>query len=249
MLRAIDISRAGMLRQGSQLDVRAHNIANVTTPGFRAFRALLEGGEAGTPQPGAPVPPLGGQVPTAAMFRQGPIRETGVPTDLAIDGEGFFIVERPDGTQAYTRGGAFRRDAQGRLVDGAGNALQGVTLPDGVVGLRIAAGGQVLAVMADRRTQNVGQLQLARFINPQGLLAMGDGLFVETTASGPVQPAPPGQDGVGVVRAGALEAANADLADEMAGVLAAQRLYQLNTASFRMADEMLRMAATLPGST
>lgn len=249
MLRAIDISRAGMLRQGHQLDVLAHTIANVNTPGFKAFRALLESGAVAPPEPGAPVPPLGGQVPTATMFRQGPIRETGVPTDLAIDGEGFFSVRRPDGTQAYTRGGAFRRDAQGRLVDGAGNALQGVTLPDGAVGLRIAAGGQVLAVMADGRTQNAGQIELARFINPQGLLAVGDGLFVETAASGPVRLAPPGQDGVGVVRVGALEAANVDLVDELSGVLVAQRLYQLNTASFRTADEMLHMAATLPGTT
>lgn len=249
MLRAIDVSRAGMLRQGSQLDVRAHNIANIGTTGFKAFRALLEGGEVGTPEPGAPVPPLGGQVPTAVMFGQGPIRETGVPTDLAIDGEGFFIVDRPDGTQAYTRGGAFRGDAQGRLVDAAGNTLQGVTLPGGAVGLRIAAGGQVLAVMADGRTQNAGQLQLARFMNPHGLLAIGDGLYVETAASGTARTAPPGQNGMGVVRAGALEASNIELTDEMAGVLAAQRLYQLNSASFRMADEMLRMAATLPGTT
>jgi flagellar basal-body rod protein FlgG len=249
MLRAIDISRAGMLRQGRQLDVRAHNIANISTPGFKAFRALLEGGEVASPEPGAPVPPLGGQVPTAAVFSQGPIHETGVPTDLAIDGEGFFIVQRPDGTQAYTRSGAFRRDAQGQLVDAAGNALQGVTLPDGTVGLRIAAGGQVLAAMADGRIQNAGQVQLARFVNPEGLQAVGDGLFTATAASGAPQPAPPGQDGVGVVRVGALEAANADLADELAGVLAAQRLYQLNTASFRIADEMLHMAATLPGAT
>lgn len=249
MLRAIDVSRAGMLRQGSQLDVRAHNIANIGTTGFKAFRALLEGGEVGTPEPGAPVPPLGGQVPTAVMFGQGPIRETGVPTDLAIDGEGFFIVDRPDGTQAYTRGGAFRGDAQGRLVDAAGNTLQGVTLPGGAVGLRIAAGGQVLAVMADGRTQNAGQLQLARFMNPHGLLAIGDGLYVETAASGTARTGPPGQNGMGVVRAGALEASNIELTDEMAGVLAAQRLYQLNSASFRMADEMLRMAATLPGTT
>ncbi len=248
MLRAIDVSRAGMLRQEVRLDVRAHNIANVNTSGFKAFRALLESGPVTPPEPEAPVPPLSGQVPTAAMFGQGPVRETGVPTDLAIDGEGFFIVRRPDGTTAYTRGGAFRRDAQGRLVDAAGNALQGVTLPDGAVGLRIAAGGQVLAVMADGRTQDAGQLQLARFLNPQGLLAVGNGLFTETVASGPPQSAPPGQDGMGAVRVGALEAANVDLADEMAGVLAAQRLYQLNTASFRMADEMLHMAAILPGT-
>lgn len=249
MLRAIDVSRAGMLRQGRQLDVLAHNIANVNTPGFKTFRALLERDAVASPEPGAPMPPLDGEVPTTVLFRQGPIRETGVPTDLAIEGEGFFTVQRPDGTQAYTRGGAFRRDAQGRLVDMTGNVLPGVTLPDGAVGLRVVAGGQMLAVLVDGRTQAAGQIQLARFMNPQGLLAVGEGLFTATAASGPPQSAPPGQGGVGVVRAGALEAANVDLVDELSGVLAAQRLYQINTVSFRTADEMLHMAATLSGVT
>jgi flagellar basal-body rod protein FlgG len=250
MLRSIDLSRAGMLRQGQYLDATAHNLANTATPGFKAIRAALESGDVSPDANTAPdqatgtaTPALSARLNVGRLFTQGSVRDTGRMTDLAITGDGFFTVRRPDGTEGYTRNGALTVDRRGRLADSAGNLLQpALTLPPGATGLRIGASGEVTATMPGGRTEPVGQLRLARFVNPQGLLAGPDGLFSATTASGAPQMAAPGGNGAGTVRSGALEDANSDITEQMTNLVAAQRAYQLNTSAFRMSDEMLRMA-------
>jgi flagellar basal-body rod protein FlgG len=250
MLRAIDLSRTAMLRHQQALDSTAHNIANAQTPGFKAVRAAMEGGEAPpveaalTPG-GSASPALPSSVPVSRLFLQGDVRDTGHPTDMAIVGEGFFVVQQPDGTDGYTRNGALRPDAEGNLVDGTGRRLQPpITIPDGATGLHVGRDGAVTAQIGGQQ-QEIGRVQLARFTNPQGLLAGPDGVFTATAASGPAVTGAPGENGLGHVQGGALESANADLTVQMTSMLAAQRAYQLNTSAFRMADEMLRIAGQM----
>jgi flagellar basal-body rod protein FlgG len=254
MLRSIDLSRAGMLRQGQVIDAVAHNIANANTPGFKAIRAALESGDVAAAQDpenatGTDTPPLTARMQTGRVFTQGALHQTGAVGDMAITGEGFFIVRRQDGSAAYTRGGAFRPDAQGRLVDGSGNLLQpGITVPANTSELRIAPDGTVNAVVEGGRTRVAGQLRLARFTNPDGLEAAGDGLYIATDAAGLPQALVPGQNGIGNVTTGALEDANTDITEQMSSLVAAQRAYQLNTSAFRMADEMLKLSTALGGN-
>jgi flagellar basal-body rod protein FlgG len=252
MLRAIDLSRAAMLRQGQYLDTTANNVSSLGVAGFKAVRAALETGEtdANPPDPadatGTPAPALTAYLSFNRLFTQGDLHETGVATDMAISGDGFFAVRQADGVEAYTRNGAFRTDSTGRLTDDSGNVLQpGITLPTGTAGLRIAADGTVTAILDGGREQAAGRLQLARFVNANGLLAGANGLFSATAASGPAQVAAPGQNGMGTVRTGVLESANTDITEQMTILMAAQRAYQLNTTAFRNADEMLRLAAQL----
>lgn len=252
MLRGIDITRAGMLRQQQFLDTTAHNVENVDTPGFKINRAALESGElpppAGSPQAtGTATPGLTALINVNRLFSQGAIRSTGVPTDMAIEGDGFFAVRQADGTPGYTRNGAFRTDSNGQLVDGGGRIVQPpVTVPNGAGELRVADDGTVSVLLADGRTrQSVGQIQLARFTNPNGLLAGADGIYTATAASGSAQTVTPGPNG-SRIRGGALENSNTDLSEQMTNLMAAQRAYQLNTSAFRMEDEMLQNASELP---
>jgi flagellar basal-body rod protein FlgG len=253
MLRPIDTSRAGMMRQQQQLDAVAHNIANNSTAGFKALRVALESGD--TPPPGEQVrtadpgtPPLTGTVPVSRLFTQGSVEPSTSPTDLAIIGEGFFVVRQPNGTEGYTRNGNFHIDSSGGIVDAVGRRLEPpVTVPYGAADLRLEADGSITVQLPAGQRQGIGDVQVARFPNPNGLLAGADGVYTPTAASGPAQLSRPGENGAGTVRSGALERANTDLAEQMTNLLAAQRAYQLNTSAFRMADDMLRMAGQLGG--
>lgn len=249
MALPIDTTRTGMLRQQQVLDTVAHNVANVDTPGFKATYAALESGELPPPaDPNAPADdggaPLSARIEINRRFTQGPIRDTGVPTDLAIDGDGFFAVQTAGGDTTYTRNGNFRLDASGRVVDAAGRILQPeLTVPAGASDLRVAPDGAISAyVPASAARQTLGRMQLAVFPNPNGLLAGADGTYSPTAASGSAQLAVPGQSSAGAVRGGALEGANTDVTEQMTSLLAAQRLYQLNASAFRMADELQGMA-------
>lgn len=249
MALPIDTTRTGMLRQQQYLETVAHNIANVDTPGFKATYAALESGEVPAPADGSSVDdgagaPLSAQLEANRRFTQGPIRDTGAPTDIAIDGAGFFVLQAADGTTSYTRNGSFRLDSSGRITDTAGRVLQPeLVMPSGSGDLRVAPDGTVSAfVPGSAARQTLGRLQLATFPNSNGLLAGADGSFSPTAASGAAQLAAPGQDAAGSVRGGALEGANTDVTAEMTNLLAAQRLYQLNASAFRMADELQGMA-------
>lgn len=253
MLRSIDLSRAAMMRLGQTLDTAAHNVANINTAGFKAMRVALESGDVapttGDDATGTETPALTARLASARLQTQGDIQPTGSATDLAIEGEGLFIVRTRDG-EAYTRNGGFVPDAEGRLTDGNGNLLQpGITVPPGTTSLRIAPDGTVGAVLEGGRIVPAGQVRLARFANANGLAARQDGLLTATAASGPAQSGGPGQGGLGRVHAGALEGSNVEMAGQMAELAGAQRQYQLNTTAFRMADDMLRMAAQLAGNS
>lgn len=250
MLRAIDLTRAGMLRIQAALETHAYALSNLQTPGFKFSRAILEAGEAqvtgGTLPDGTQVPSLSANVATRRLFTQGPLRETGAELDFAIDGDGFFVMQGPEGTPGYTRNGAFRLDDQRRVVDSGGRALQpGLALPAGATAPRIAEDGTLTVAMPDRSRRAVGQVQVARFVNPGGLVGGTDGVFQATAESGPALVGGPSTDGRGRVRSGVLEDPNTDLSEQMAALTAAQRAYQMNTSAFRMADEMLRMAGTM----
>lgn len=254
MLQAIDISRAGMLRQAQWLDATSNNIANDSTTGYKATRAELETGEdsvAASPAlaTGTATPGLSGQVRLSKLFTQGPVAATGNPTDLAITGEGFFQVQNPDGSPGYTRAGALNFDSARQLTDGNGRTVQPpVTLPAGASDIQIARDGTVTAQQSNGTRAGIGQLQLARFTNPNGLLAGADGVYVATAASGPAINGTPGAAGFGSVQSGALEGSNSDLVGQMAAMIAAQRGYELNASAFRLADQMLSISSTLPGS-
>lgn len=251
MLYAIDLSRAAMLRQQQYLDASGQNIANLNTSGFRLQLANLTTGEnaaAGSDPSQATTsgtPPLTADLLMSRLFTQGTIAGTGNPLDLAINGEGFFAVQLPDGTQGYTRNGALQIDDQGRIADGAGNLLQPpISVPQGATNLRIGSDGSVSAEL-NGVVQALGQIQLTSFINPNGLQAGANGLFTATAAAGLPRVGTPGAGGLGSLRQGALEGANGDLAGQFAGLMAAQRAYQMNTSAFSIADQMLHIASTL----
>lgn len=253
MLRAIDLSRAGMLRQGQYLESIVSNITGTNITGYKAVRAALETGElaptdsvSGT---GTDTPALTTSLKISRLFTQGEINPSDRFTDLAINGDGFFIVQSPDGAEGYTRNGSFGTDQQNRLIDAAGNLLQpGITIPPNTTSLKINDDGSVTALLASGRQVAAGQIRLARFMNPNGLLTSGGSVYTASAASGPAQTVLPGQNGAGTVVTGSLEASNTDFGSQMSNLMAAQRAYQLNTSSFRMSDDMLRMAGTLQGN-
>ena len=255
MLQAIDISRAAMLRQATWLDATGGNIANVSTPGYKSQQTVLETGEdTVASQPalatGTATPGLGGFVALTKLFTQGPIQQTGRNTDLAIQGDGFFQVLNPDGTAGYTRNGALTFDANGQLTDGNGRALQPpITLPPGAdpSSVQVDRFGAVSIAGANGR-QNVGQLQLARFTNSNGLIAGANGVYTATAASGPAITGAAGATGFGAIVPGALEGSNTDLATQMAAMIAAERGYQINSSAFSIADQMLGISSQMGGT-
>jgi flagellar basal-body rod protein FlgG len=169
------------------------------------------------------------------------------PLDVAIEGDGFFVVQQPDGSPAYTRAGALQKDAQGQLVTLDGHQIDPpIMIPADAVSVTIGADGTVSATQSgDGNAVDVGQLTIATFINPAGLAAMGKNLYTPTSASGDAQVGAPGQDGRGALLQGALERANVDVVEEMIGLIAAQRAYEVNTKVVTTADEMLRAATQM----
>ena len=255
MLQSIDISRAGMMRQSSWLDATAGNVANASTPGFKVQQTELESGEDSVAaQPalatGTPTPGLSGFVSLTKLFTQGPIQQTGRNTDLAVSGDGFFQVLNSDGTAGYTRNGAFTFDANGQLTNGNGQVLQPpIALPPGADAASVQVGKDgTVSIAAANGRQNVGQIQLARFTNPNGLLAGANGVYVATAASGPALTGAAGSPGFGAIVPGALEGSNTDLAAQMAAMIAAERGYQINSSAFKIADEMLGVSSQMGGN-
>lgn len=261
MPRALWTAASGMSAQQFNVDLLANNIANINTTGFKRQRTDFQDlfYDVRT-QPGARAGqqgrnPTGTQVGTGVnvsgttrIFSAGSIEPTNRPLDMAIEGEGFFQVQLPDGaTTAYTRAGDFRMDADGRLVSPDGYYLQpSITIPDGVSenDISIATDGTV-TVKIDNVESTVGQITLARFRNNSGLLAIGRNLFEETEASGAAQTGTPDSSGYGIVRGGMLEKANVEAVTELVNLIVAQRAYELNSKSITTADEMLQTANEL----
>jgi flagellar basal-body rod protein FlgG len=242
--------------QQTNVDVIANNLANVNTSGYKRtqadFQDLLY---VVRREPGAPTnsgfanTPSGIQIGSGAellsttkVFTPGVLEPTGSALDFAIQGDGFFVVDHPNGQQAYTRDGALRIDANGSLTTAQGFVLSpAITVPvdADVSSLVIAPDGTVSVRLGDSSQAQIGQLQLARYPNPAGLRAAGGNLFFETASSGAVQLVTPGEDGAGHISQNTLERSNVDVVNELVNLITAQRAYEVNSRAIRAGDEML----------
>jgi len=259
--RSLDIGATGMLAQQQNVDVISNNIANMTTTGFKRQRAdfhdLIYQNKV---RPGATAADSGTTVPSGLQFglgvslgsiqrihEQGTLQLTENNLDLAINGEGFFQIELPDGETAYTRQSVYQVNDQGEIVTPQGFRLQpGFTVPQDTLDIVVNTQGEVLAKIADQVDfQNLGQIELATFINPAGLEAIGDTMFLETTASGDVQTGNPGEDIFGSIRQGAIENSNVNIVEEITNLIAAQRAYEMNSNVITTSDEMLQTITQL----
>jgi flagellar basal-body rod protein FlgG len=260
-MRSLSIAATGMLAQQMNVEVISNNIANVNTTGFKRQRAefqdllyqdLLRAGtnssDTGTVVPSGIQIGLG--VKPAAVYRiteQGNIVITNNDLDMAINGKGYFSVELPSGDTGFTRSGSFGRSANGDLVTANGYVVQpGITVPTNAVGISVNAQGQVSAtIQGQTAPQVVGQLQLATFANEAGLQAIGDNLFLETTASGLATQGNPGAAGFGTIQQGALETSNVNVVAEITNLISAQRAYEMNSRVIQASDEMLSSVVQL----
>jgi len=240
------------------LDVISNNLANVNTTGFKMSKlefqdTLYQTTHAAGSQAGAgnvlPASLQVGQgavpVATERIWTQGDLSQTGGTLDMAIQGTGFFQVQMPDGTLAYTRDGAFKTDASGVVMTNDGYPVQGgfPTLPAGTTNITISSSGQVSYTTASGVT--TGQLQIVRFMNPGGLNAVGHNLYKETGASGTPELGTPGANGFGEVQQGSLELSNVSVVQEMVNLILAQRAYEVNSKAVQSADEMMQISNNL----
>jgi flagellar basal-body rod protein FlgG len=256
MFRALNVAATGMAAQETNLDTLSDNLANANTTGFKREQAEFEDllyqnvRVPGISSTGAAMP-VGVQlgsgsrvVSTARSFSEGTILQTGNQLDLAIEGQGFFGVQQPDGSVAYTRNGSLQLDAQGRLVTGSGLPIEpGITIPTNATSVTIGADGTVSVTQPGNTTPNqVGKITLSNFPNPAGLNALGHNLFVATASSGDAVTATPGTDGLGTIMQNALEGSNVDVVTEMVNLIRTQRAYEVNSKVISAADEMLQKA-------
>ena len=254
MIRSLWIARTGLDAQQTQLDVIANNLANVSTNGFKRARPVFEDLLYQTlRQPGAQSSqqtqvPAGLQmgtgvrpVSTARIFTQGNIQKTDNALDLGIQSEGFFQILMPDGTTGYTRDGSFQKDNQGQIVTSDGYPLQpNITIPATALSVSVGTDGTVTITQSGTAASTqIGTIQLANFINPAGLLSMGQNLFLETAASGTPTPNTPGTNGTGTVNQGYVETSNVNVAEELVSMIQTQRAYELNSKVVSTSDAML----------
>ncbi|MBM4091370.1 MAG: flagellar basal-body rod protein FlgG [Planctomycetes bacterium] len=253
----------GMEAMEAKLDVVANNLANVNTTAFKKGRANFEDlfyrHEAlpgakdqsdGITATGTSIG-LGTRVSSVQSdFSQGAFLDTGGTFDVAIVGKGFYQVQDTDGNIVYTRAGNFSRNAQGQLVLGSaavGRLLEpNITIPEEATSVSISSDGLVQYMLAGETTpQEAGQLELATFINPEGLLRMGENIFSQTEASGAPQTAIPGQNGTGLLRQGMLEASNVSPVNELIDLITTQRSFELNSQAIQAGDQILQLVANL----
>jgi flagellar basal-body rod protein FlgG len=260
MLRSLYTAATGMEAQQLRMDVVSNNLANASTTGFKKVRAEFEDllsetlRGAGAPDPRGGTPPAPIQVglgvrtgATTRSFGQGELLTTHNPLDLAIEGAGFFRVQRASGEPAYTRAGNLRVDATGRLVTARGDVVEpGVTIPRETTELTVQPDGTVLAKVTGREGPvELGALELHTFPNPGGLTALGGNLYAQSVASGEATAARPGEGGTGQLAQGMLEGANVKAVEEMIDMIATQRAYELNSRVIQTADQMLQRLTTL----
>lgn len=261
MIHSLHIARTGLDAQQTRLDVISNNLANVSTTGFKKGRAVFEDllyqiirqpGAQSTQQTQLPSGfQLGVGVRTVAterIFTQGSLQQTGNALDVAISGRGFFQIQKPDGGTAYTRDGSFQVDNQGNLVTASGYAvLPNLQIPADALVVSIARDGIVSVTQPGNPNTitQLGQLQLATFINNAGLQSQGENLFVETAASGPPQIGNPGTDGLGLLNQSFVETSNVNVAEELVNMIIAQRAYELNSRAITTSDQMLQRLTQL----
>lgn len=244
-----------MIAQQTQVDVTSHNIANVNTMGYKKNRAEFADlmyqvmSYAGTPTSTTTTHPTGIEVglgvrPQAItkIHSQGYFKETGNNLDMVIAGNGFFQVQMPDGTTAYTRNGAWKLDSDGNIVNDDGLQLvPNITIPADATQIAIGIDGTVSVLQPGaQEMQQVGQIEIVNFINPAGLHSSGDNLFLETGASGAPIIGIAGQDGLGQIKQGFVEMSNVQLVEEMTELITGQRAYEANSKAITTSDAMLQ---------
>lgn len=259
MFRALHTAATGMDAQQTQIDVIAHNLANVNTTGFKKsrgefhdlFSQQLRGASQG--EPGRAGNPLGVEIGqgvrvggTHKLFTQGASIQTGGKFDLAIKGDGFFKLARTEG-EAYSRSGNFTADAEGYLVNADGLRLEPqIQVPEGVTDVVVEANGQVKGKRPNETEWNtLGELKLYAFNNPAGMKSLGDQLYQPTSASGQPVEGTPGTGGLGAIAQKELEASNVQVVEEMIDLIAAQRAYEVNSKVIQATDQMLQETARL----
>ena len=260
MIRSLYIAKTGLDAQQTQLDVISNNHANVSTSGFKRARAVFEDMLYQTVrEPGAQSSqqtqlPSGLQigtgvrpVATTRIHTQGNLQQTGNSLDLAIQGAGFFQVQMPDGTTAFTRDGSFHVDSQGQFVTSNGMQVQpAITIPANALSITIGQDGTVSVTQPGSATPaTVGTLQLATFINPAGLSSHGQNLYLETAASGTPAANTPGTNGTGLINQGYVETSNVNVAEELVNMIQTQRAYELNSKAIQTSDQMLQRLTQL----
>ena len=254
MMNSLWIAKTGMTAQQTQLDVISHNLANVSTTGFKRNRAefqdliyqnLRQVGAQTTEENQLPTGlhlGLGvNVVATSRNFTQGGLQQSGNNLDVAINGDGFFEITLPDGTTGYTRDGSFQLDAQGRIVTSGGLPVApGITVPAGTKSISISENGEVSAIVAGSvAPQPLGSLSMSSFVNSAGLQPVGQNMFKESAASGAPQQGTPGTNGLGIVRQGFLETSNVNVVEELVNMIQTQRAYEMNSKAIQTSDQML----------
>jgi len=260
MIRSLWIAKTGLDAQQTQLDVISNNLANVSTNGFKRSRAIFEDLLYQTiRQPGAQSSqqtqlPTGLQVgtgvrpvATARLMTQGNLQQTGNSFDIAISGSGFLQIQLPDGSVGYTRDGSFHVDQQGQLVTSNGFPLQpAITIPANAQTVTIGQDGTVSVTLSGQAaTSQAGSIQVATFINPAGLQAMGQNVFIETSASGTPNAATPGTNGHGTLNQGYVETSNVNVVEELVSMIQTQRAYEINSKAIQTSDQMLQRLSQL----
>ena len=255
---AMWISKTGIQAQDARLQAIANNLANVNTVGFKRDRLVFQdlfyqvdqqpGAQNGDNSSSPSGTQLGNGtrlVGTQKIFTTGNMQTTSQPLDVAIIGNGFLQVEMSNGETGYTRAGQLQINAEGRLVNAQGLPLQpDITIPVNATAVSIGEDGSVsVSLPGEASPSEVGKLQLASFVNPTGLLALGDNLYQETAASGAPTVGTPGEGAIGKLKQGALEGSNVQVVEEMVDMIAAQRVYEMNTKVLSASDNMLQYLA------
>lgn len=260
MIRSLFTAATGMEAQKINIDVIANNLANANTVGYKKARAdFQELIYQNIKSPGA-VSAEGAQVPTGIqvglgvkpvavqkVFDQGDFVHTGNPLDLVIEGDGFFQISMPDGTVAYSRAGAFKLDNEGRIVNSDGYPIEpGITVPANTLNINVSSDGKISVIQAGSVTPvEIGQIELARFINPGGLKSIGKNLFISTDSSGEATTGNPASEGLGTINQGFIELSNVNVVQEMVNMIISQRAYEINSKAVQASDEMLQTANNL----
>ncbi len=260
MIRSLFIAATGMEAQKLNIDVISNNLANVNTTGFKKSRAdfqdlIYQSLKApGTASAEGAQTPTGIQVglgvrPVAVqkIFQQGDFANTANSLDLGIEGDGFFQILMPDGTIGYSRAGAFKLDSEGRIVNSEGYQLEpNISVPSNTLSISVGTDGRITVLQAGNNTPvEIGQIELARFTNPGGLVAMGKNLFAVSASSGEPTTGTPGSEGLGTIAQGFLEMSNVNVVEEMVNMIISQRAYEVSSKAVQTSDEMLQLVNNL----
>ncbi len=260
MMRSLWISKTGMDAQQIQLDHISHNLANSSTNGYKRSHAVFEDliyqnlrqtGAATTDQSTLPTGLQVGlgvrAVATSRQFAQGSLQQTTNPLDLAVQGNGFFPIQMPDGSTGYTRDGAFKLNAQGTLVTHNGYTVgQGITFPNTAQNISVGSDGLVTyTVPGQTALQEAGRITLVTFVNPAGLDPKGQNLFAETAASGAPTEGTANTNNFGSISQGFLETSNVNVVEELVTMIQTQRAYELNSKAIQTSDQMLQKLGQL----